>query len=203
MHRNLRITGIFLAAAVLCGCTSLLNIPSDYQLDPSSGDGVAVFSVSERCPSTMSIIFRAHGHAFDEGMTLDQSKAMRPAPLQWQCGRVVIRRLRAGPYEFESFILTRAVPGVSHVKPAKPFLIPFTVTAGKATYLGHLNFDISLSSATYRLDIEDARTRDIALLKQHATHIADEDIVYDVITGGIPQGPQPLVGVIANLIITR
>jgi hypothetical protein len=107
-------TGAVLSAVFLSACGSLpFNIDPDYRLDPKAGDGVAVFSVSEACPSTMTVKIKAIGRVFDEAIAIDQSKALRPAPLQWRnpCGRVVMRQLSAGTYEFSSFALIGAVPG--------------------------------------------------------------------------------------------
>jgi hypothetical protein len=182
-------------AAFLTGCGSLpFNITPDHQLDAGTGTGVAVFSVSEACPSKMSLKIKSESSVFDEAIAIDQSQALRSAPLQWQnpCGRVVMRELAAGSYRIFSFVLIGPVRGVTYLAPTQEIAIPFAVTAGKATYIGHLNFDISLPKRTYRLSLEDRRERDIPILKSHAKSIGDQDILFQIPDVQIAQTEQEL-----------
>ena len=87
--------------------------------------------------------------------------------------------------------------------PQSQMLIPFSVTAGKATYLGHLDFDVAIDQGRYRLMIEDKRARDIPLLKEHVPSVQDQDVVFDIIQYNPAVDYQPLQGTHARFQIVH
>lgn len=189
---------------LICGFSLPFNIRPDYKLDAASGKGLAIFSISADCNLPMSIQLNSKPSGWLQTIGIDQARAFRPSPLQWRdpCGRVVMRELPAGSYEFTSFVIV-GVSGFTTVTPQTPMMIPFNVTAGKATYLGHLNFDVALDKGQYRLKIEDKRERDIPLLKEHANAIQDQDVVFDIIQFNPAVDYQPLQGTHVRLQIAH
>ncbi|WNZ58469.1 hypothetical protein QT397_14355 [Microbulbifer sp. MKSA007] len=175
--------GVITLLLFLASCGSLpFNIPSNYVLNPQSGKGVAVFSVTENCPSNMSIKYRKLGGRSEEAIAINQESALRPAPLQWEfpCGRVIMRELSAGDYEFSSFILVDPIPGVTYIKPRRLPEKKFTIESGRITYAGHLKFTFSDSFATFSLEIENQWERDSEYLHLHAPKVDSSLTIFQV-----------------------
>lgn len=89
-----------------CAGVSGLNVPEDYQLSASSGNGLVLFSVSENCPSNMSIKVREVGKNSGILIAVDQSGAIRPTDIQWEnpCGRLFVLEGHSGRFEIFSFV---------------------------------------------------------------------------------------------------
>lgn len=167
----------------LASCGSLpFNIPNDYELNSRSGKGLAVFSVTEACPSKMSIMYKKEGSRTEESIAINQEGALRPAPLQWKspCGRVIMRELSAGNYEFSSFLVVAPVPGVTFAKPKSLPEKKFTIEPGKITYAGHLKFTFSDNFSAFLLEIENQWERDSEYLRLHAPKVDQTLIAFQV-----------------------
>jgi len=153
------VSGSLLAMSVLFGC-SAVNIATDYSLDERKGSGVAVVSLTRSgLPSSFNMWVNIRG--IDNNYKNSVPVADIFASSDWRCpflgtatedtpcGRLAIIELQQGEYEFYSWEgATGGGPGAItfRVGSTTDFSKRFRVAAGKAVYLGNVNFSVGLGT---------------------------------------------------------
>tara|TARA_R110000868_G_scaffold13345_14_gene62432 strand:- start:16446 stop:17099 length:654 start_codon:yes stop_codon:yes gene_type:complete len=164
-----------LTLLLLSACTAVSNVPTDYQLSSSSGNGLLLASVTYKGRySEHSMMFREVGSSKWNKLKIGAQHALLlPSMLDWDIespglrGNVFAVELPAGEYEFASWYVGS---GVASTGPVNPFSIRFDISPGDATYAGNFHFikesSVAVLFATFNVGLENEFDRDIALIKQ-------------------------------------
>lgn len=153
MHKALRSLCAALLLASAAACVTF-NIPAEYGLNPASGKGLAVFSLTANDqPGNFTISYRSAGGETKGTVNLQTLRD----PLDWRDprGRLVVIELPAGSYEFYDWAGLRG-------RSTEQFSIPFSIEPGKATYLGNVHFHVV--SGLYGVRVGDRSSRDLPAL---------------------------------------
>ncbi len=170
-----------LLALAFGGCASKPNQVSAESLSNAPADnGILVASYARPSPnerfSTENVLFRKKGQRRWREIGIN-TLPLVPLKFDFQnedsCGSLYVVSLPAGDYEIYDFSVIQSVFGgtIMH-SPSSPFSIPFTVGAGKISYLGELKID-RIEAAKFlglpgsdqvRFDLSDQNARDIAIL---------------------------------------
>ncbi len=165
---------------ILAACKSVESVPHNYFLNPQSDKGVLVSSLTYHGSySGYSILFRKVGSDDFNQLTIGTGTALLPpGMLDWDIkqrglrGNVFAVELPVGDYEIFSW---RVSSGYAHVRPQNDFRIPFSITPGKAIYLGNFNFErkLGLGGTVTAVDVTygDEANRDITILQRKYTGI--------------------------------
>lgn len=157
------------AILALAGCATF-NVDKDYAFAGKTGTGLVVLSLTHSTPAA-TIDYRSLGGnktgAFMTGNVQDKMDWDRPK------GRLVVAELPVGQYEIHQWRSGHA--NVTYT--SKPFSIPFTVTQGKAVYIGNVFLDINELTGLYRVSVVDRGDRDIALLLERYKKLNQSDVV--------------------------
>ena len=163
-----------LVVLALPGCATI-NVPSNYSLTPKGDKGLVVLSLTHTL-STVIVDYRQK-----EGETQVDGAFMTGTiqdPMDWDHpkGRLVVAELPAGKYELYQW----RSEGFNVTYTSKIFSIPFTVVAGKATYIGNFFVNIDESTSRYRLEVTDKSDRDLPLLIRRYPNIKENGVVQDI-----------------------
>lgn len=180
---------------------STRNISDDYQLGDHKGKGVVVYSITENCPSTLTIKIRGVSNRYKLDLALDQGKKGK---LDWQypCGRLLILKFKEGEYEIYSYV---AYEDIKKGRVSKAFSAPtgssdsitiedeynrgglvipknyfskkFKIVAGKVSYGGSLHINRNIESKTTTITSVDNKNRDLKLLYKKMPHFQPENIL--------------------------
>jgi len=160
---------------MLAACKSVESVPPNFVLNPQSGKGVLVSSVTYHGSySGYSVLFRKIGSPEINEMTIGTGTALLPpGMLDWDIkqrglrGNVFAVELPVGEYEIFSW---RVSSGYSTVRPQDDFRIPFSITPGTAIYLGNFHFErkSGLGAAVVVVDVQyhDEAIRDLGILQK-------------------------------------
>ncbi len=96
-------------------------------------------------------------------------------------GRVLALSLPAGDYEIYRWrVLENGAAGEVEHSPAQTFSYRFSVTAGRAVYLGRVHLALS-AARKQALNIEDRRDADLATLRQNYPVLASTPVAIDLL----------------------
>lgn len=193
----------------LIGC-SIQNIPNDYVLEDKSPNGVAVFSLTYSGDCVVRAGIQLGGEdarlirlrmseqdLLDWGKWCEDSGWTFPkGSYQTEIGRLVAVELPAGRHEFRQTVVNNALSG--------HYSMPFSVFAGKVTYLGNIDIqaewrkrtggDIAAgiivgavfgfygaggSRVEIKSTVRDMRERDLALLIKKFPNLQKEQLVVE------------------------
>lgn len=163
-----------LIALVLTGCATF-NVSSDYSLAHNPEKGLVVMSLSHSLSSVI-VDYRPVGKSQQGDGAFMTGTLKDPMDFDHPKGRLVVAELPAGQYELYQW--RAEVLDLTYT--SKLFSIPFTVVAGKATYIGGLFVNVNETTAKYKLSVTDQSTRDLPLLLQRYPHIKQTDVVKEI-----------------------
>jgi hypothetical protein len=190
-----RTVAVVAAGALLlwlgAGCRTT-NVSGAHALDPASGNGVVVVSL------TMSGVPGAFNMFVDfRGVTVDHKSSVPVSDLfasaDWRCplgpvteanpcGRLAVIELREGEYEFYSWHgQSGGAPGglTMSARASRDFAKRFKVLAGRAVYLGNIHF--AVGRGVFTMTVLDLRDRDLALLHGKHPNIGPDAIVVTIL----------------------
>jgi hypothetical protein len=156
-------------AVVLGGCTSF-NVQNDYSLDPSSKKGLLVLSFTAETEFQNLVL---QYREINTGSTGEITLFTYQNPLDWNMprGRLATIELPTGQYE----IFNWATPMGD--RSVKEFSIPFSIVAGKATYIGNVHFAFLKKTKLYQFRVTDMSSRDLPLLFQRYPNLGQNDVI--------------------------
>jgi len=176
---------IIMLSVFLIGC-GVRNVPKDYSLDDAGRKGVIVVSLTRSGMQVISEMYvKARGMdndykfvvAISSLITLsDFAKCAISIPEDKPCGRLAIIELPEGEYEFYSW---KGSGGNRRMWSKEEFSLRFKVIAGKAVYLGNLNF--WFLQTQWKMKVTDMRERDLPLLYQKNPSITPDLVVHDIL----------------------
>lgn len=201
-RRKMRSYTTVLAAFLLSACASV-NVPHDYTLEETREEGLLVVSVSgEGLAKEESPVWqfrRSDGTRKGEIIT-----GYLREPLDWKDppGRLAYIALAPGRYEFyEAGFARQVAPAATYwtIGPggiptsnnpsyagfnaaqyaslnAQPFVFPFEIVPGKATYVGNLHFIWDDAKRKGTVVLRDGSERDLTLLQQRLPHLRANQI---------------------------
>jgi hypothetical protein len=155
MKRFIRLLFLgLLAAAPSCAPAA---IPASYTLTPDAGMGLVVFSFSSNAQG-MGLFIRRAGEGSSIRAVELRTWFIHP---DWENPRtrLITTELPAGSYEIHKWVHVD-MRGVA--EPDESFTVPFTVTPGRATYIG--NVHVALGESRYAVRTFDRSERDLSLL---------------------------------------
>lgn len=163
-----------IVAWVLTGCATF-NVPSDYSLAHNSNQGLVVMSLTH---SVASVIVDYRPVAAGKPGAGSFMTGNMQDPLDWTHpnGRLVVAELPPGQYELYQW----RAEGMNVTYTSKLFSIPFTIEAGKATYIGNLFINMDETTAKYTLSVTDTSARDLPLLIRHYPNIKQTDVSTEI-----------------------
>lgn len=166
---------LFIAAllSVLSGCATF-NVAKDYALDNKPASGLLVTSFTHTTQS-MVLAYRSK-----DGKTGTVMTGNIQDPLDWTGpnGRLVVIELASGDYEFVEW---RSQSG-NMLYTSKPFSIPFSVSSGKATYIGNIHVAMVEFTGLYKVGVVDKKDRDLPLLHSKYPKLRATDVVTSIST---------------------
>ena len=174
--------------ALLVGCagTRAPNVDPAYRLT-SNGVLVASVTVSGYNPGTISYQVVSRSDPTRIVVTIpvnDQAQGLDwqlgdPQVLRGGYGRLAVVELAPGQYEFRRGLLE--VSARETYTSSNTFGYRFTITAGKATYLGNVHLDVELSDARRMLlspMLLDRRSRDLPILYRKYASVQPNEVIF-------------------------
>lgn len=155
--------------AATASCAGM-NVPKTYVLNPDTGNGLAVFSISSNGPQSF-FHYRRVGERFSRGSVDMWRINLRP---DWYnpTSRLVAIELPAGSYEIHRW---SALMGAKRAEPTESFSVPFAVVPGRATYLGNIHIEFGTARRATVLT-RDMSARDLPLLHSRYPALLDESV---------------------------
>lgn len=186
-----------LIACLLTACASV-NVPHDYALTEANNEGLLIVSLSGeglgKGETPVWMYRQTEGNAKGEIIT-----GYLREPLDWADppGRLAYIALAPGRYEFYEAGFARQVAparpywtigkggvptannpdyagfNIAQYAPfnAQPFVVPFEIVAGQATYLGNLHFIWNEAEQKGKVVLVNRAERDLVLLQQRLPNI--------------------------------
>lgn len=169
---------IVTASVTLClllNACATPNIGKDIQLNEFDRTGLVVFSMSididNRYLQHLELKFSSSDRQIRQLVVLRGHSLRANDDWQSPTGRLVYIKLPVGNYQFNDWEY--------HAGRFLPFPkpVPFTVVAGKATYIGNLHFSVLPKSRAYKFEIRDMSDRDLPLLMKRLPTLRREQVV--------------------------
>jgi hypothetical protein len=168
--RVFRLIGI---AVLLAGCAHL-NLEPEYTLANKPGKGVLVMSMTYTPDSpTFTLVYRPVGTTDRDALVSNTI----PHPEDWKnpAGRLVVIELPAGQYEIFQW-------AGNALESRRPFSVPFTVSTGKATYIGNVHVEVRRERGTFQVTVTDNSDRDLPLFHGRYKNMKSTDVVTSIST---------------------
>lgn len=169
---------------LLFGCAAP-TVSTGYVLGMSKGKGLVIMSLSQVNSPQLSfppivVNYRRIGdsHPVGDGLIVGKGGLIIDGE-NWT--RLHVFELEEGQYEFHKIWAGKPGTGMSYYA-NMPFSAQFTVKAGRATYAGMLEFQVS-SSERYATRVADMRDRDIAIVLKERPLISKDKIDYLIFHG--------------------
>ena len=193
------------AALLLLSACAASNVGTDYAVDETKGTGVLVASLTRSGQSgfNMFVDLRSLDGKYTNAVPVTDlffpsdwgCPLFGEIPKEQPCGRLAIIELPQGEYEFYSWHGgSGGGPGTIRidVRSVHEFSKRFKITAGKALYVGNINFALDtgftkgllglpVPKYTYKMEITDKRDRDLTLLYQKNPKIVPSMVIVDTL----------------------
>lgn len=200
----------------LAGCSGLGNVHESFDMNKAAaaGQGLVIGSFTTDTPypnyhiwTTMQIGAIPNPRVLDLTQVITESGCdlhfSDSSPFPGVCGRLVALKLPAGQYRI---FWVYSQTGNVTLAPTKIVEANFTVRPGRATYIGNIHMTLDSTDETFLGKhlmaggwpvINDARGRDIPLLKQAVPALNDGNVDYTVLAfpprGQVGIEEQPLI----------
>lgn len=172
--------GLFFLCFLLSSCSTTSGISRDFKLNPSGTDGLVVgtityssftgsYSVGWSSPDGKAAFWASVGFANwpPLGPEFDDDLGAK--------GGTFATIVPAGTYTIGRW---RIQQGMTIYAPSSPMAIPFTVDAGKVTYIGSFHFDKSDV-----VSLEDRSSRDLPILRSRYQAVSASPLAFSIAPG--------------------
>ena len=169
---------VVIASVAVCfflNACATSNIGKDFQLNDDDITGLVVFSMSididQRYWQHLELKFSSSDRQIKQLVVLRGHSIRANDDWKSPTGRLVYIKLPAGNYQFHEweYYGSRFFPFTNP--------IPFTVSAGKANYIGNLHFSVLPKASAYKFEIRDMSDRDLPLLLKRIPTLRRDQIV--------------------------
>lgn len=184
-------------ATLIVGGASARDAPVDYVIDDASDRGLMIVSMTIPLAESLggrsprqSYLYAKKGSIFGKELSLVERVLLEKDPsndFDGVFGQLKVIELPAGDYEFFNWSLNNMF------KPREAERLPFTIVAGRATYVGNLDLKVRVGRNAFgmkivvdpRIFVVDQRERDLAVFRARYTAVPADRI--DI--GLLPIGP--------------
>ena len=181
----MRILGILLLATLMTSCASTNSVPTNFQLNADSAQGLIVGSITYE--STIGrfgveATARDGGPGFYAAIGFTMWPPLGPQfdeELRKKGGTFAVA-VRPGQYTLQRWTLQS---GQRTSAPSRPFMVPFNVVAGKVTYLGSFQF-----AADGSVTLADQSERDLPLLRKRVPAVGAAPLAVAIRSGARVEG---------------
>ncbi|MCG8457944.1 MAG: hypothetical protein MI919_16830 [Holophagales bacterium] len=193
MKPGTRLALAFALMAISNGC-AMNNVDPGFSLTGQTQTGVVVVALTQTgLPKGFDMLleFRGVGHPYRGSLAVsDRLYALDwPCPIskisntERPCGRLAVVELPPGEYEFFSWRAGSHHATTSYsttVRSREKFPLRFQAEAGKAVYLGNIEF--SVRGGFFDMRVTDMRNRDLTLLRRRNPKIKPEQLRVAIIS---------------------
>jgi hypothetical protein len=161
-------TVVLILCTILCTGCAQLDVRSGYHLAPTSRNGIAAvgLTASDNIPE-----FVWHLRRVGTSESIDVVFHTIYNPLMWTNprGRLAMFELEQGDYEIFDWSEGR-------LSPTEFFRIPFSVQAGRVTYLGRLHLNLNARMTRFEIKSQNQYSDDYAILRKKIPNLAPESV---------------------------
>ncbi|HRE17622.1 MAG TPA: hypothetical protein PLW86_11270 [Rhodocyclaceae bacterium] len=173
-----KIIACLFVIASLAGCANF-NVKESYKLSSGEKKGLLVMSLFDTMNEPAMLDYRPFGSlSKDYDLSIMIGNIQDPPDWKNPRGRLVVAEIPAGKYEFFRWRSGRG--SFTTYESVQPFSIPFTISEGKATYIGSVMVDVRESTKKFKLSVTDGSERDLSLLRQRFRNIEASDIRLEI-----------------------